>query len=408
MILNKTDFSGIVNIPGSKSITNRALIMAMLCKQRTVLNNVLLSVDTRVTISALRQLGCEVIVDGTTVVITPPETFNRHITIDLENAGTAVRILTAVLCFIKGRRVITGNKRMQERPINDLVDALPTAYLLEGTECPPVLVYGVPKTEYREFTIKGNKSSQYVSALMIAAPLAAEKVKITFETTSSLPYIKLTSDMLKSFGVRCEFIGNSVIVTGEYKSPGTYEIEPDASSASYFFAMGAMSEEGVIVNNLTKNSIQGDIKFLDYLKKLGANVEHFRTYTKVSKGTFKPVNCNLVDLPDAAMTFCMFGMFVPIKIRGIHTWAYKECNRIVAMATELGKLGLSVECTDSSIAITPGPVKYAEIETYDDHRIAMCLSLASRLTDVKILNHECVSKTFPNYFEVYKGVACQM
>ncbi|MEA3395480.1 MAG: bifunctional 3-phosphoshikimate 1-carboxyvinyltransferase/cytidylate kinase [Pseudomonadota bacterium] len=420
---------GCVVLPGSKSISNRVLLLAALCCGRTTLHDLLDSDDTRVMLAALRQLGCGVQQDGTTVVIDGldgklPATALKFF---MGNAGTAMRPLTAALAVLGGDFDLSGIPRMHERPIGDLVDALRQLgcqidYL--GNDGYPPLRIGRPTLKLdAPIQVRGDVSSQFLTALLMALPLVASK-DITIEVVGELiskPYIEITLNLLARFGiaVRREGWQRFTIPAGSrYQTPGVLHVEADASSASYFIALGAIAAHQsapVRIEGVGESSIQGDIRFIDAARLMGAHVTSGPNWLEISKGSWplKALDLDCNHIPDAAMTLAVMALYAdgPTTLRNVASWRVKETDRIAAMATELRKLGATVEEGADFIRIQPLPQatgwKAASIHTYDDHRIAMCFSLAAfnpaRLP-VRILDPKCVGKTFPDYFEALFSV----
>ena len=403
--------------------------MAALCQGVTDIHDLLDSDDTRVMLSALQALGCTLERQGSTLRITglggvlpdaPAKLF-------LGNAGTAMRPLTAALAVLGGDFELSGVARMHERPIGDLVDALVQLgchidYL--GQPGFPPLHIGRPRLKLdAPIQVRGDVSSQFLTALLMALPLVAEK-DIRIEVVGELisrPYIAITLNLLAQFGVQVRQEGWQAFVIpagSRLRSPGQLYVEADASSASYFVALGAIApgSEGILIQGLGENSIQGDIRFIEAARAMGADVQSGPNHLHVRRGAWPlqaiDLDCN--HIPDAAMTLAVMALYAQgtTVLRNIGSWRVKETDRIAAMATELRKLGAQVQETPDSISVTaPAQVadwRSASIHTYDDHRIAMCFSLAAfnpAALPVRILDPQCVAKTFPDYFEALMGVA---
>ncbi|WP_086983992.1 3-phosphoshikimate 1-carboxyvinyltransferase [Vibrio aphrogenes] len=413
--------SGDINLPGSKSVSNRALLLAALSKGTTRLTNLLDSDDIRHMLNALTQLGvkyslsedksvCEVEgLGGTFQSLQPLELF-------LGNAGTAMRPLAAALCLGQGEFVLTGEPRMKERPIGHLVDALRSAgadiTYLENEHYPPLKIVGTGLTS-GEVTIDGSISSQFLTAFLMAAPFASGDITIHIEgDLVSKPYIDITLDIMAKFGVKVinHDYQTFVIPTGQqYLSPGQYLVEGDASSASYFLAAAAIKGGEIKVTGIGKNSIQGDIQFAYALEKMGAEIEWGDDYVLCRKGKLNAIDMDFNHIPDAAMTIATTALFAQgtTSIRNVYNWRVKETDRLAAMATELRKVGALVEEGEDYITITPPQqLNHAEIDTYDDHRMAMCFSLVALSdTPVTINDPNCTSKTFPGYFDKFKQLS---
>ena len=416
--------SGTVRLPGSKSISNRVLLLAALCEGQTTVRDLLDSDDTRVMLQALRQLGCGVAVDGTTAVIDGLGGRARqpHAELFLGNAGTAMRPLTAALAVLGGDYRLSGIARMHERPIGDLVDALralgcSVQYL--GQDGFPPLHIGQPNLKLDQpIPVRGDVSSQFLTALLMALPLAARAQDIVIDVVGELiskPYIEITLQLLARFGVKVQRNGwaRFVIPAGSrYRSPGEIHVEADASSASYFIAAGALSASasgpnGLKIEGVGEASIQGDIRFVEAARLMGAQIDSGPNWLRAERGAWplKAIDLDCNHIPDAAMTLGVMALYAdgPSTLRNIASWRVKETDRIAAMAAELRKLGAEVEEGADFIRITPPSVwQAASLHTYDDHRMAMCGSLAAFNAaglPVRIEDPKCVAKTFPDYFE---------
>ena len=416
--------SGTVRLPGSKSISNRVLLLAALCDGQTTVRDLLDSDDTRVMLQALRQLGCGVVVDGTTAVIDGLGGRARQPRAELflGNAGTAMRPLTAALAVLGGDYALSGIARMHERPIGDLVDALralgcSVQYL--GQDGFPPLHIGQPNLKLDQpIPVRGDVSSQFLTALLMALPLAARAQDIVIDVVGELiskPYIEITLQLLARFGVKVQRDGwaRFVIPAGSrYRSPGEIHVEADASSASYFIAAGALSASasgpnGLKIEGVGEASIQGDIRFVEAARLMGAQIDSGPNWLRAERGAWplKAIDLDCNHIPDAAMTLGVMALYAdgPSTLRNIASWRVKETDRIAAMAAELRKLGAEVEEGADFIRITPPTVwQAASLHTYDDHRMAMCGSLAAFNAaglPVRIEDPKCVAKTFPDYFE---------
>ena len=416
--------SGTVRLPGSKSISNRVLLLAALCDGQTTVRDLLDSDDTRVMLQALRQLGCGVVVDGTTAVIDGLGGRARQPRAELflGNAGTAMRPLTAALAVLGGDYALSGIPRMHERPIGDLVDALRALgcnvqYL--GQDGFPPLHIGQPNLRLDQpIPVRGDVSSQFLTALLMALPLAAQAQDIVIDVVGELiskPYIEITLQLLARFGVKVHRDGwaRFVIPAGSrYRSPGEIHVEADASSASYFIAAGALSASasgpnGLKIEGVGEASIQGDIRFVEAARLMGAQIDSGPNWLRAERGAWplKAIDLDCNHIPDAAMTLGVMALYAdgPSTLRNIASWRVKETDRIAAMAAELRKLGAEVEEGADFIRITPPSVwQAASLHTYDDHRMAMCGSLAAFNAaglPVRIEDPKCVAKTFPDYFE---------
>lgn len=407
--------NGEVNLPGSKSVSNRALLLAALAAGKTTLTNLLDSDDIRHMLNALKQLGVkyELSQDKTVCEVEglgKPFLTQASLELFLGNAGTAMRPLAAALTLSAGEFVLTGESRMKERPIGHLVDALRQSgakiEYLENDGYPPLRIKGTGLNGGR-VEIDGSISSQFLTAFLMAAPLASADTTISIiGDLVSKPYIDITLHIMQQFGV--EVVNNDykefVIKAGQqYQSPGKLLVEGDASSASYFLAAAAIKGGEVKVTGIGKNSIQGDIQFADALAAMGAEIEWADDYVIARRGSLKAIDMDFNHIPDAAMTIATTALFADgtTTIKNVYNWRVKETDRLRAMATELRKVGAAVEEGNDYIKITPPEqFKHAAIDTYDDHRMAMCFSLVALSdTPVTINDPKCTSKTFPDYFD---------
>ncbi|MGZ5194438.1 MAG: bifunctional 3-phosphoshikimate 1-carboxyvinyltransferase/cytidylate kinase [Ramlibacter sp.] len=418
--------AGSVLLPGSKSISNRVLLLAALCEGTTTIEDLLDSEDTRVMLDALRALGCGVQHRSRALEVTglgghAPASRAR---LFLGNAGTAMRPLTAALAVIGGEFELSGVARMHERPIGDLVDALrqlgcEVHYL--GIEGYPPLRIGRPALRLgAPIKVRGDVSSQFLTALLMALPLVARQdivIKVIGELISK-PYIEITLNLLARFGieVRREGWQRFTIPAGcRYRSPGQIHVEADASSASYFIALGAIAsgaDAPLRIRGVGQDSIQGDIRFVEAARMMGAQVTGGANSLEISRGAWplKAIDLDCNHIPDAAMTLAVMALYAdgPTTLRNIASWRVKETDRLAAMSAELLKLGAGVEEGPDFIRVTPpSQWKAGSIHTYDDHRVAMCFSLAAfnpAGLPVRILDPKCVAKTFPDYFEALFSV----
>lgn len=430
---------GRVRLPGSKSISNRVLLLAALSEGATRVRGLLDSDDTRVMLQALAQMGCgvrradgradEVLIEGLggRAPASPTRLF-------LGNAGTAMRPLTAALALLGGEHELSGVARMHERPIGDLVAALrrlgcrieelgqpgfPPLRIAEAAGVPPLALDAPVR-------VRGDVSSQFLTALLLALPLAAREREVTVQVEGELisrPYIHITLALLERFGVAVQRQGWERFVIPEgsrYQSPGEVWVEADASSASYFIAAGALSApeggEGLVIEGLGLDAVQGDIRFVEAARLMGADVQGGSGWLRARRGAWplKAVDLDCNHIPDAAMTLAMMALYAdgPSTLRNIASWRVKETDRIAAMTAELRKLGAAVKEGADFIRITPpalaGGWRAASICTYDDHRMAMCASLAafnSAALPVRVQDPKCVAKTFPDYFETLFAAA---
>lgn len=411
---------GEVRLPGSKSISNRVLLLAALAEGEVTLENVLDSNDVNHMVAALEKLGYDIVRDkeDRTVKLTgaggplPAGNFDLY----LENAGTAVRSMTAAVCLGEGEYRIDGNERMRERPIAHLVDALRelgvdvTYEMADG--CPPLLIKakGLPGGRT---SIDGTVSSQYLTALLISAPYAQDDLEIVIkDTLTSIPYIEMTIRLMEKFGVTVEHDNYQVfrIKAGQkYKNPERFFIEGDASTASYFLGAAALNGK-VRVYGCGKDSIQGEAGFAGVMGQMGAKVTYGENYIDVeSNGKLKGIDINMNTMTDTGMTLAVVAAFAegPTAIRDIYNWRVKETERIVAVSTELRKAGAQVEEGHDYIIVTPpeNGIQPVSVHTYDDHRMAMAFSLLSfGSSEVTIEDPGCCRKTFPTYFDVFASV----
>ncbi|EHN5888149.1 3-phosphoshikimate 1-carboxyvinyltransferase [Salmonella enterica subsp. enterica serovar Newport] len=405
---------GAINLPGSKSVSNRALLLAALACGKTVLTNLLDSDDVRHMLNALSALGINYTLsaDRTRCDITGNGGALRApgaLELFLGNAGTAMRPLAAALCLGQNEIVLTGEPRMKERPIGHLVDSLrqggANIDYLEQENYPPLRLRG--GFTGGDIEVDGSVSSQFLTALLMTAPLAPEDtiIRVKGELVSK-PYIDITLNLMKAFGVE---IANhhyqQFVVKGgqQYHSPGRYLVEGDASSASYFLAAGAIKGGTVKVTGIGRKSMQGDIRFADVLEKMGATITWGNDFIACTRGELHAIDMDMNHIPDAAMTIATTALFAKgtTTLRNIYNWRVKETDRLFAMATELRKVGAEVEEGHDYIRITPpAKLQHADIGTYNDHRMAMCFSLVALSdTPVTILDPKCTAKTFPDYFE---------
>ncbi len=418
---------GSITLPGSKSISNRTLLLAALSNGVTEIRDLLVSDDTQRMLDALQTLGVKLEklsetdwrVHGCSGNFTNKGSVNAPVGLFLGNAGTAFRPLTAALALSNGHYYLHGVPRMHERPIGDLVDALrqigANIEYLENEGFPPLEISPAKIDVSKPIKIRGDVSSQFLTALLMALPLT--KQQATIEVVGELiskPYIEITLNLMAKFGVQVQregwqrftVFGNSTYVNSP-ETYGTVYVEGDASSASYFLAAGAIAGH-VAVNGLGAVSIQGDIKFAEEIRKMGVNVEYGQNQVSASKGDLsklKAIDLDCNHIPDAAMTLAIMALFAEgtTTLRNIASWRVKETDRIAAMAKELDKVGAKVVTGADFIQITP-PAQLISpeegIDTYDDHRMAMCFSLVSLGgVPITINDPKCVAKTFPNYFE---------
>ncbi len=414
---------GHIQLPGSKSISNRILLLAALANGKTLIQNLLASDDTTQMLNALRTLGITITQVNKNDYSLEGCNGNfpvKQANLFLGNAGTAFRPLVAVLAVMGGHYHLSGVPRMHERPIADLVNALrqlnANITYLGHDGFPPVEIRPA-EIQNKWVTIKGNVSSQFLSGLLMALPLTGKTTNIRVEgTLISKPYVELTLAQMARFGVHVTHENwQSFTLPGSqtYESPGEIAVEGDASSASYFLAAGAIGGGPVRVEGVGTESLQGDVRFANALERMGACIRMGKNWIEsslpASNSThhqLKAIDLDCNHIPDAAMTLATTALFAKgtTILRNIASWRVKETDRISAMAKELRKLGALVEEGEDFICITPPATSltpYAIIDTYDDHRMAMCFSLVSLGVPIRINNPDCVTKTFPDYFDKF-------
>ncbi|CAL5045541.1 unnamed protein product [Urochloa decumbens] len=426
------EISGTVKLPGSKSLSNRILLLSALSEGTTVVDNLLESEDVHYMLGALKALGLSVeadkaakraVVGGCGGKFPVEKDAKEEVQLFLGNAGTAMRPLTAAVTAAGGNAtyVLDGVPRMRERPIGDLVVGLKQlgadVDCFLGTDCPPVRVKGIGGLPGGKVKLSGSISSQYLSALLMAAPLALGDVEIEIiDKLISIPYVEMTLKLMERFGVKAEHSDSwdRFYIKGgqKYKSPKNAYVEGDASSASYFLAGAAITGGTVTVEGCGTTSLQGDVKFAEVLEMMGAKVTWTETSVTVTgpprepfgRKHLKAVDVNMNKMPDVAMTLAVVALFAdgPTAIRDVASWRVKETERMVAIRTELTKLGASVEeGPDYCIITPPEKLNVTAIDTYDDHRMAMAFSLAACAeVPVTIRDPGCTRKTFPDYFDV--------
>ena len=410
-IKTKKFINAVVQAPPSKSYTNRALVVAALANGKSEIKNPLFSDDTKYMALALENFGIRIekkdkklIVHGTGgSLITPKEK------IFAGNAGTTMRFITTLASLAKGDTIITGDKRMQERPIADLLDSLNQLGVRSESNngFPPVKIYG-GSFNGGNVKLKGDTSSQYLSSILMCAPYA--KNDLSIEITGNLaskPYVDITFDVMKNFGVDAKNINYKkfTVMHGKKYKPRNYEIEGDASNASYFFAAAAVTKGKVTVKNINPKSVQGDIKFAGILEKMGCKVTKGRDFIKVEGCSLKSIDVDMNEMPDIVPTLAVVSLFADSTtiIRNVPNLRFKESDRLRDLASELRKIGAGVEELEDGLKIKRKRLKKAIIETYNDHRMAMSFAISGlNISGIRIKNPSCVNKSFPDFWENFK------
>ena len=407
--------------PGSKSLTNRALMIAAMTAGKSTLTGALDSDDTIAMLDSLQRLGVEASHDAASATMTVEGVGgnfpNKTAELFIGNSGTSIRFLTAMLGFAGGKYKLDGIERMHERPIGPLVDAIQNLgggiAALSPNNCPPVQIDG-QAIRGGEVTLSGSLSSQYLSGLLMASPLAQETVTLQIDgPLISKPYVQMTCEVMKAFGVKVdadETANRFVIPAGQQYTATDYAIEPDASAASYFWAVPAILGGKATILGLTEDALQGDVGFVRCLEKMGCDVEFGKNSISVSGPAKHGIEIDMADVSDTVQTLSAVALFVdgPTTVTNVAHNRVKETDRIGNLAIELRKFGVQVDEHPDGLTIHPAPLNGATIETYDDHRMAMSLSLVGlKQPGVKILNPGCVSKTYPNFFADLKAFVAQ-
>ena len=420
--------SGMIKLPGSKSISNRVLLLSALASGTTEIRELLDSDDTQVMLESLTRLGVKWMrhagTDNYRVEGVGGAFPVKQAELFLGNAGTAFRSLTAACALSGGDYVLKGVARMHERPIGDLVEGLRQLGARIDYLCnegfPPLHIHTGQVSDAPEVTVKGNVSSQFLTGLLMSAPLLGRTVTIRVDgELISRPYIKITLGLMERFGIKVRQQGwdSFTVPAGMYQSPGEIEVEGDASSASYFLAAGALGHGPVRVLGVGRNALQGDVQFAAALARMGAEIGMGPNWIEAQlpcSERIRAVDMDCNHIPDAAMTLAVLALFAdgPTTLRNIGSWRVKETDRIAAMATELRKFGAVVEEGPDYLKITPPPpsrlTPNVAVDTYDDHRMAMCFSLATLGgVPVRINDPKCVNKTFPEYFNALATITGQ-
>lgn len=399
-----------LHLPPSKSYTNRALIAAALADGATTLVHPSQSDDTNILVRALKQFGIEIQqtsdrleIKGSGGIFNAPAK-----EIHLGNAGTAIRFLTSFAALAKGETTLTGNEQMQKRPISDLLESLHSAGIkCSGSNgCPPVKITGGNFSGGR-IDMKAEISSQFVSSILLTAPYGKHPLLLRLNgKTSSLPYIGMTLHVMRSFGANAESLDPATYTvsnTDRYIGH-EFEIEGDASSATYFWAAAAITKSAVVTRNLSTESLQGDVKFLKILSEMGCHIRSDEQSIEVRGGILFGIEVDMNELPDCVPALAVMAVFAegPTTIRNVAHLRFKETNRLTAIAKELTNIGAKVELFEDGLTIHPGKLQGAVIETYNDHRIAMSFAVAGlRIPGIQITNPACVSKSFPNFWDEF-------
>jgi 3-phosphoshikimate 1-carboxyvinyltransferase len=404
-----------VKVPGSKSYTHRTVIAAALSDGLCTIKNGLVSEDTTLTKGALRQMGIKiedtencVTIEGRGGKFLPSES-----EIYLANSGTSMRLLTSIAAVGSGRYILTGTPRMQERPIQDLLDGLNQigvkAFSVNNSKCPPLEIHGSP-LKGGKMTLDCSISSQFLSSVLLIAPLTEKGIEINLvKELVSRPYVEMTIDIMTNFGVQVEREGfERFIVPGnQVYNAGDYIVEPDCSQASYFWGAAAITGKTVKVLNISMDSRQGDVQFARVLEKMGCAVSVEKDGIAVTGRKLKGVTVDMANMPDVVPTLAVVASFAEGEtvITNVEHLREKECDRLGCVATELMKMGIDARATESGLIINGGTHRGAVIETYDDHRMAMCFAIAGlKVPGIGILDEMCVKKSFPNYWEVFEGM----
>ncbi len=404
-----------VTVPGSKSYSHRTLIAAALSNGRSTVSNCLKSEDTLLTAEALRKMGVSIeekedimIVEGAGGKLQP-----QSDEIYLANSGTSMRLLTSIAAIGQGPYVLNGTKRMQERPIQDLLNGLNqigiSARSINNTDCPPIEVVGAP-IKGGSMTLDCSISSQFLSSVLLMAPLSREGIEIKLaKAMVSKPYVEMTLDIMDRFGITLERHGfdRFYVPGGQIYQAGDYAVESDCSQASYFWGAAAVTGKSIKVNNVSFDSRQGDVQFAKVLEKMGCKVVVEQDGITVQGGSLKGVEVDMANMPDVVPTLAVVASFAEgtTVVTNVEHLREKECDRLGCVATELIKLGIDATATESGLVIKGGKHKAAEIDTYDDHRMAMCFAITGlKVENVVIKDELCVKKSFPNYWEVFEGM----
>lgn len=408
-IKTKKWIDAVIEAPPSKSYTQRALVVAALANGKSVIKNPLFSEDTEYMITALNQFGVNIEKKGKNLVVygTNGKLKTPDKNIFVGNAGTAMRFLATFASLADGDTIITGDKRMQQRPIQDLLDALQQIGVNSKSSngFPPLKIFG-GSFNGGNVRLKGNLSSQYLTSILLCAPYAKNGVTISIAgNLASKPYVDITLDVMKSFGVSSKNAGyKKFIIKNKGYRARSYAIEGDASSASYFFAAAAIAKGRVMVNNINPATKQGDIKFVDILKKMGCGLKKGKNYIKIEGHSLKGIDVDMNEMPDIVPTLAVTSVFAEgvTTIRNVPNLRLKETDRLRALDFELRKIGANVEELQDGLKIKRRRVQKAIIETYNDHRMAMSFAVAGlAINGIRIKNPACVKKSFPDFWEKF-------
>ena len=405
--------SGQIRPPGSKSLTNRALICAAMADGVSTLRHVLVSEDTEVMIEAWRSLGVEIELldagDSCRVVGCGGNPPRRSGNIFVANSGTSIRFLAAALAACGGLYTLDGVPRMRQRPIGDLLEALKSwgvrveSLNAADPDCPPVRIDS-DGLSGGSVTVAGDVSSQFLSGLMMAAPYASARAEIAVKgELVSRPYVDMTAAVMKSFGADVRGDGQAYAIEAPRRyRPTDYAVEPDASAASYYLAAAAITGGRVTVEGLGRESLQGDVRFADVLRRMGCRVEVSADQIELQADTLRGIDVDMGDISDTVQTLAVVAAFADgaTRVRGVAHNRFKETDRIADLARELRRVGLTVDEHEDGLTVHPGPIEPATVRTYNDHRMAMSLSLLGlRIPELWVENPACTAKTYPHYFE---------
>lgn len=412
-IKTKKYVNAVIEAPPSKSYTQRALIIAALANGKSIIKGPLFSDDTNYMILALKEFGIKIekggdnlIVYGTNGRIKQPK--NK---IFVGNAGTAIRFITTLASICEGEAIITGDKRMQQRPIQDLLDALRQLGVRSKSNggYPPIKIYG-GSFNGGNIKLKGGTSSQYLSSILMCAPYAKKDTAISIiGNLTSKPYVDITLDVMKNFGVNVKNMNYKRFIVKNSKkyTAKNYKIEGDATNASYFFAAAAITKGKIMVKNINPDSKQGDIKFVDILKKMGCGIKKGKNFIQVEGHSLKSIDADMNELPDVVPTLAVTSLFADSTtiIRNAPNLRFKETDRLRALAFELRKIGANVEEMQDGLRVKRRRLQKAIIETYNDHRMAMSFAVVGlAINGIRIKNPACVNKSFPDFWLKFNGL----